>query len=309
MAEFDFTKLRRLDLGVLLTFLGLVRHKKAADVAAELGLTQSSISHTLKRLRDIFGDPLFIRHPHGLEPTSFAMELEPQIRQVVATLNNALDGPKAFDPLHSTKTLRMSALDHSMATILPRFVGAMRGQAPDMGFVVRSMGRDAATKAFARNDLDLAVGYFWNVPDTLICEPLVSEPYLIVGARSNPLMQTPLTLESYCAAGHVVVSQKGDMRGVVDRVLRGLGARRNVAVSVPFFFPALTIVGSSDLITALPATMVRTYAERFDLAFQEAPFAVRPFEISAVRHKRQENDPAVLWAIGLLRDVVGVSDM
>jgi Bacterial regulatory helix-turn-helix protein, lysR family len=52
MSELSTSELRRLDLTLLLVFLGLVRHRKALDVAAELGLTQSAISQSLKRLRD-----------------------------------------------------------------------------------------------------------------------------------------------------------------------------------------------------------------------------------------------------------------
>jgi hypothetical protein len=40
MSDLSNSELRRLDLTLLLIFLGLVRHRKALDVAAELGLTQ-----------------------------------------------------------------------------------------------------------------------------------------------------------------------------------------------------------------------------------------------------------------------------
>jgi len=40
-----------------------------------------AISHALTRLRDLFGDPLFIRRSHGLEPTQRAIELGPGSRR------------------------------------------------------------------------------------------------------------------------------------------------------------------------------------------------------------------------------------
>ena len=58
MTDLSNSELRRLDLTLLLVFLGLLRHRKANAVADELGLTQSAISQGLKRLREIFGDPL-----------------------------------------------------------------------------------------------------------------------------------------------------------------------------------------------------------------------------------------------------------
>ena len=75
MTDFSQSELRRLDLTLLLVFLGLLRHRKATDVAAELGLTQSGVSQALKRLRDIFGDPLFLRRPHGMDPTATALAI------------------------------------------------------------------------------------------------------------------------------------------------------------------------------------------------------------------------------------------
>ena len=90
MSNLSISELRRLDLTLLLVFLGLIRHRKAAAVADELGLTQSAISQALKRLRDIFGDPLFLRRPHGLDPTATALALEEPVARAVDALRGAL---------------------------------------------------------------------------------------------------------------------------------------------------------------------------------------------------------------------------
>ena len=70
--DIDEIELRRLDLTVPLVFINLMRLRKASDVADHMGLTQSSISHSIKRLRDAFGDQLFLRTPKGMEPTAVA---------------------------------------------------------------------------------------------------------------------------------------------------------------------------------------------------------------------------------------------
>lgn len=303
MSEFDLPKLRRLDLALLLTFLGLMRHGKAADVAAELGVTQSTISHALRRLREVFDDDLFIRKPHGLEPTAFAIDLEPQVHQAVTLLDSALTGQEKFDPTTSTQTLRISALDHSMATLLPAFVARVNDEAPHIRLIITSMGRDAALNAFSNGELELAVGFFWNLHDSLLQVSLRKEPYLVVGQKNHPMMKEPISLANYCQARHIIVTQKSDMQGVVDQALHELGLKREVVVSVPLFFSALTIVSQSNLLAVLPATLVRHYAQRFDLVYQEPPLPIRRFTISVVRHKRNEKNQAVLWAINLLKDL------
>ncbi|MBS0410897.1 MAG: LysR family transcriptional regulator, partial [Proteobacteria bacterium] len=77
MAEFDLNKIRRLDGTLLLVMRELLRRRQAQAAAARLGLSASAVSHALGRLRDLFEDPLFIRRPHGLEPTRRALELGP----------------------------------------------------------------------------------------------------------------------------------------------------------------------------------------------------------------------------------------
>lgn len=299
--EFDKTKLRRLDLGLLLIFLGLIQHRKATDVAADLGLTKSSISHALKRLRDIFEDELFVRSPQGLTPTFFALGIAPQVRQAVEYLQAAIDGPTAFNPAESRAVIRLSALDHSMAGILPNFVAHINASAPGIQIKIFSKGRDASIAAFEADELDLAVGFFWRLPKSLMREPLVAENYLVVGARDNPVMQQPLTLDTYCSAQHLVVTQSGDLRGIVDRTLQALDRSRDVAVSVPMFFPAMTIVSKSQLISALPEGLVRQFSERFDLICQPPPMPIRPFEISVVRKQRDAKNPELEWVVSALR--------
>ena len=65
MSHLNDAQLRRLDITLLLVFEETMATGKLSAAAKRLGLTQSAISHALKRLRDIFDDALFIRTPKG----------------------------------------------------------------------------------------------------------------------------------------------------------------------------------------------------------------------------------------------------
>ena len=71
----DVSHIRQIDGTLLLVFQELLRERRATAAAARLGLTQSGISHALNRLRLLFGDELFLRRPHGLEPTARALAM------------------------------------------------------------------------------------------------------------------------------------------------------------------------------------------------------------------------------------------
>ena len=103
MSEFDQLQIRRVDGGLLLVFRELLLRRRATAAADHLGLSPSAISHALTRLRDLFGDPLFIRRSHGLEPTQRALDLGPQIDAVISALGHAVAGEPTFDPARSNR--------------------------------------------------------------------------------------------------------------------------------------------------------------------------------------------------------------
>ncbi|MGL6208986.1 MAG: LysR family transcriptional regulator [Paracoccaceae bacterium] len=304
MSDIDEITLRQLDLMVLLVFLGMMRHRKAVTVAGQMGLTQSSISHALKRLRGVFGDPLFLRKPHGMEPTALARALEPQVREAVEVLNAALRTGAGFDPTTATTVLRIGTYDNEMAVLVPGLLDRLARLAPGLRLVVRSVGRDAALQALDRGEIDLALGYFWSLGEGYLAEPLYDESYLVVARAGHPgVTDQGWTLEAYAAAAHLLVSPAGGLRGIVDDELARVGQSRRVVASVPLFFPALATVAESDLIATLPARLVRAYAPRFGLSAHPAPVAIRKFTISAVRHRRNLKSGLHDWLQAQISDV------
>ena len=84
---------RQLDAGKPREALAtLERFGTVSEAATRLRLTQSAVSHALARLRDLFGDPLFVRRPHGLEPTKRAMALGPRIEALIELADATLKG-------------------------------------------------------------------------------------------------------------------------------------------------------------------------------------------------------------------------
>ncbi len=149
---------------MLLVFAGLMRTRKATAVAAEMGLTQSSVSHALGRLRDVFGDPLFLRRPHGLEPTAVATALEGPVRLAIETLADALGGPPPFDPAGFRGVVRLGAFDMEQAVLLPGLIRRAAAEAPGLAVSARGLVRAEALAALAAGGLELALGYFWRLP-------------------------------------------------------------------------------------------------------------------------------------------------
>lgn len=304
MSDLSFTEIRRLDLTLLLVFLGLVRHRRATDVANELGLTQSAISQALKRLRSIFGDELFLRRPHGMEPTATALALEAPIAAAVSTLRGAVQATRRFDPSTAEGTVRIAALDAEQSVLIPPLANRLMREAPGLRLSVLPLGRSDAIKALVEGRVDLALGFIWSHPDTIIGSRIYEESFLVAGRPEVLPNVASLALDAYCAADHVLISPAGDMRGIVDDRLEALGRTRRICLGLPAFLPALAAVAASCAIVTLPSRVATAFAGGFGLVTAQPPVEIRPFPVSVFWHRRNDSDARNTW---LRRQILAVA--
>lgn len=293
MPDLSTSELRRLDLTLLLVFLGLLRHRKAVKVAGELGLTQSAISQSLKRLREVFGDDLFLRRPHGMEPTAVALALEAPIATAVEALRGALGATQSFDASTTMGEVKIAALDAQQAVLIPHLAARLRQSAPGLRLSILPLARREAVEALTDGRVDLSLGFLWEIPETLSGERLFRETYLVAGRPEA--MPRPLDLDTYCAADHVLVAPGGDLRGVVDGHLDAIGRSRKVVLGLPGFLPALAAVAASNALVTLPRQVACAFCPTFGLVTADPPLPIRPFPVSVFWHRRNDADPRTQW--------------
>ncbi len=308
MADIDDMDIRLMDATLILVFLGLMQHRKATQVAEEMGLTQPAISHALKRLRALYGDALFLRKPHGLEPTAFARLLEPKLRRVLDGLRDTLRPAGAFDPDQAGLTLRIAAFDYELATILPGLVSDPALARGTIRITTLPVASDEALDGLINGSIDLAIGFVEaldrrgpNAP--FVTDWLYDESYVVAARRGHPIFDAPLTVDRYGAALHVFVAARASVKGIVDYALEARGARRQVVATVPHFFPALEILARSDFVATVPRRLALNFAGRFDLGFVDVPVPLPAFPVRAVRHIRDQANPIHDWLVKRLLSV------
>ena len=304
MNDMNNIAIRQLDATVLLIFLALMRLRKTTTVADELGLTQSAISHSLKRLRNIFDDELFHRKSHGLEPTAFARALETRIIDVVDGLSAILHGPEPFDPAKSAGSIRVAAYDYELAVVMPRLLPQTLARAPDVSIDAVPLQPSAALAELTDGSVDMAIGILPSAREDIAASPLYSETYRVAGRVDHPLFQQQISEQAYADAQHLLVAPSGETRGVVDFELARRGLGREVVSSVPYFFPALATLARSDLVATLPSRITGAYATPFGLESRPLPLEVDSFTVSALRHRRWRNSPLHAWLVDLIIEIM-----
>jgi DNA-binding transcriptional LysR family regulator len=146
----------------------------------------------------------------------------------------------------------------------------------------------------------VAVGMFLDLPKETISRPVAHETFCVVSRQNHPRITGTLDLDTYCALDHMLVSDRRDGRGMVDRVLDGLGRRRRIAAIMPQMLIALAAVGQSDAIFTAPLSACVYGASLFPIMLHKPPMTIPGFELTLLRHRDGLADPAVTWLTHLI---------
>ncbi|MBS0471385.1 MAG: LysR family transcriptional regulator [Proteobacteria bacterium] len=300
MSDIDLNNIRRLDGGLLLVFRGLLRRRRTTAVAKDLGLSQSAVSHALTRLRDIFADPLFIRRPHGLEPTRRALELGPRIEALLDRMGETLQRDTAFNPAQSRRRFLISAPEFVTALIGADLVNAFRARAAQASFVINFLTPDRALVALRRGEIDLALGRFESTPPDLRAESLYRDRYCVTARRGHPKLKGRISLAQYNAIGHVFAQSESEM----DRAENADTPDIAFTAVVPRWLTVLAIVAASDAIATCPRRLVERQAKLMGLQVLNPPFVPNEIEVKAVRRAGIE-DAGLDWLREEIKVAVG----
>ncbi|WP_120513814.1 LysR family transcriptional regulator [Photobacterium salinisoli] len=92
-------QLDTLDLNLMRLLKAVVDHKSIKVAAAQLGISQPSASRGVARLKTTFNDPLFVRKPHGVEPSPMALRLAEEFDNILAPIAKVLHEFEDFSAL------------------------------------------------------------------------------------------------------------------------------------------------------------------------------------------------------------------
>ncbi len=125
------------DLNLLKAFEALHDESSASRAALRLGVTQSAMSAALRRLRELYGDPLFVRTGRGLAPTLKANQLKPVVSEALNKCRQSLAmvAPDTADYQGRSVTLGLS--DDFEIAYGRQMIEAVARRAPKLRLIFR----------------------------------------------------------------------------------------------------------------------------------------------------------------------------
>ncbi len=305
------------DLNLVVAFDALAREQSVTRAAHRLGVTQSAVSHALRRLRDLLGDPLLVRGKGGMVLTPRAQSLVVPVRTGLVTLQRALAQPGPFDPATARRAFTIASPDLFDVLVLPPLLERVRADAPGIDLAVVAGEERRLPERLETGELDLAVMPRIEDdeprppdPTGLVRRTLLHDDFTCFLRADHPTLAGPrrrrrsLKLDAWVELSHALVSPTGEGLGLVDRALATHGRTRRIALRVPNFYSALVIVAHSDLALTAPTPLGRLARGLPEIVALAPPLPLPRHALDLVWHERFAKDPGHLWLRNLVANVV-----
>ena len=286
--------IRNVDLNLLVTLEALLTERSVTRAAQRLHLSQPSVSVQLRKLRELFSDPLLTVVPGGMTPTARALSLLPDLRASLGDMRRLLSHKHSFEPRTARTTWHIGGSDNAEVVILLSLLERLRRSAPGMSCASLQGSHARLFKQLDSGAIDLALMALDAVPDHLHHHLLFEEEYVLVVRKGHPALKQPLTARKLAQLEFVIMSPEGGgFRGVTDVELERLGYQRRVILSTQHFLFIPEVVARTDLAAMLPSRLARSRSNQ--LHTLAAPLPLPGFEMAMVWHERSHSDPAHEW--------------
>ncbi len=291
----ELDDLRRFDLNLLVAFDILIAERSVTAAARRMGVGQPAMSNSLARLRDMFDDPLLIRTSAGMQPTGRALELVEPVSRILAELRQEVFSGRTFSPETARRMFRIGVSDQAEAALMQGVLRAIARDAPGVNIVVRSVEMRLGADLLATGAIDLAVGYFPEVEGELEAATLYHETFVCLFDATACGVKPPLSLDTYVALPHILVSLRGENFGHVDELLANVGRRRVVVYTTPHFLAVPFLLHGFRAVAALPSRLAENCADAAGLSICPVPLPSNGYDVRMVWHRRTASDPAHAW--------------
>lgn len=294
MRKIDILKI---DGRLLSIFLSVLKTRSVSETAQLFGVTQSTISHNLDKLRSSIGDPLFVKSGRGITPTQRAIQIEP-IAQVIVAQIQSIRSPLEFDPQKETRPFTIVSNVTETLGELCHIRRSIDTLAPNAGVRFLELGsRTHVKEVLADTATDLAIGVrpkryspVLNYRSLYVDTPVVF---------FDPSARGPIrNMQDYIDARHGVLDFGGTSKSMVVRSLEKQGIKRKIHVSASTSYALSRLIKGTDVVVTMQSRLGNSVFSEFQSC--PPPFQAINFEFDMIWHKRAEHTDRNFW----LREIV-----
>jgi DNA-binding transcriptional LysR family regulator len=297
-------RLSGLNLNALVALDALLAECNVTRAARRAKVTQSAMSQTLARLRELFGDPLLVRKGGVLVRTPRAEAMVAPLAEALCSVERAVQIGMTFDPTRAKRVFRVAMTDLHATIVLPALLRVIARDAPDVRVQAEPMAMNGVSERIVAGELDLAVGFALGGAVRLQSETLLTDDFVVLVRSGHPLSRRRrVRLEDYAKHHHLANTPVGFVPRAMSGAAASLGTETRIRASLPYLLPLAALVRTTDLVATVPRRVVGSEVSLDGIAILEAPVELPKVTHSMWWHPRFDRDTAHVW----LRESVRVT--
>lgn len=299
MNHFDFFKH---DLNLLVAFDALYTEKSVSAAAQRVGVSQSAMSQSLRRLRTTFGDELFIRTSRGVEPTQAAVALSTPLNDALLQIHRLLVEKTGFVPQAADRVFSLAMSDVQQLLLLPGLLERIAQEAPGVTLRTLPFERSRVDRQLDDGELDLAISRFEDPDVRHPTQLLFEETHMCLYDPRRVKVPERLTLEAYLRYPHLLIAHGGGLTGALDEQIPATKGKRRIMFTTPYAHAIPYILERVAAFAVVPHRLALHCAKAGTLKMQPPPVKWPSYRISMKWHARNSGDAGLQWLRSLLVD-------
>lgn len=290
------------DLNQLRTFVVLYELRSLTAAADLLHVTQPTVSYTLARLRERFGDDLFRREGHVMVPTAEATRLFGPLHEALAQIEATVSDAVAFDPTSFAGELTLGLTSIGEQTFLPPIMSALARERSTPHLLVRRLDADQVDEELIRGTIDLAITVTSMDASRLWRTPVRAVEYVALSSGAHPL--PPTGPEMFAGRGFVRVSSRGGHVFPVQALLEH-GLMPQVVLTVEEYATVPAVLEATDLVVLLPRHVAEVFCGWFPgLRIADLPWSGQSTPVSLWSRREASLSSVQRWFRSVVLDAV-----
>jgi DNA-binding transcriptional LysR family regulator len=291
--------LREVDANLLVTLDALLVDASVSRAAARLGRSASAISHALAKLREIFGDELFVRAGQKLVPTAKAMELAPTVHVILAGMESLLRPNKPFDPSETSRDFSVAAGEAGELILVQPLRQRLQSLAPSVRVGWTPSRTEENTEALRHGRCHFAIdieGQPLLAPDIRVLK-LFDDTLATLGRPGHPFAKRKPKAVAFAHSDHIAVNSLPALDHV-DRALADQRLACNISSRVSSVLVGLLLALNTDALITLPSSLAAILEKQFGLVRVNQPLPRIAFPVRLMWHSSYDRDECHEWVRG-----------
>lgn len=285
----------RIDLNLMPVLQAIFEAGSLSKAAVALGVSQPALSQSLRKLREHFGDELFVRSGKVLQPTPRMLALQPMVARLLRDAEMLSRPPQGFDPGTAKVEFIVCLSEFVEFIVLPQLAAEFARHAPQCRIRGVRAQYSQLQAMLEQGDVDLAIGALVGASPSLRQQRLADHAMVCMVSAHGRWADAPPSLEDYVEGRHVAVRRTSDSVDPISERLRFKGIRRNVVVTVSSDFVAARTVAQTDALCTVTQSGGEQLAALFPVRLHPLPFDAGVFTARMIWHERLQRDASHIW--------------